>query len=200
LDGEDISVVKVLLAHESRLVRQALDKILSIQDGITVVGHAASGPDTVRKIEELKPDVLVLNLSLPRLNGMLPKNVELENDQTMVVAPVADLGSTKAMKYLSYNDTLGKLIGAVIAAGGEESLVSHIYSKSEALENLTGREKQILRLVADGLSNRQISVDMKITERTVKYHISNILRKLDLFSRTEAAILFLKGNLQDVAH
>ncbi len=189
-------MVTVLLAHESRLLRQALGKILSIQDGISVIGHAETGPDTVKKIEELKPDVLVLNTSLPELNGMLPKDRKQDKNLSMVVTRADEPGQGAETSYLSYDDSLGKLVGAVINAGGESRLVEHIHSKVEALKSLTGRENQILKLVADGLSNRQISFDMNITERTVKYHISNILRKLDLFSRTEAAILFLKGDLQ----
>lgn len=187
-------MVTVLLAHESRLVRQALEKILSIQDGISVIGEAESGPDTIKKIEELEPDILVLNLELPNLNGLLATNGNRPKDKTMIVTPVSEMGDGEGTSYLSYDNTLGQLIGAVINAGGEQSLAEHIYSKGEALSNLTARERQILKLVADGLSNRQISVDMGITERTVKYHISNILRKLDLFSRTEAAVLFLKGD------
>ena len=189
-------MVTVLLAHESRLVRQALAKILSIQDGIAVVGHAETGPDTVKKIEELKPDVLVLNTSLPDLNGMLSKERKQDKSLSMVVTRADDPGQGSETCYLSYNDSLGELVGAVINAGGESHLVEHINSKAEALKSLTGREQQILKLVADGLSNRQISLDINVTERTVKYHISNILRKLDLFSRTEAAILFLKGDLR----
>jgi len=189
-------LVKVLLAHESRLVRQALAKILSIQDGITVVGYAETGSDTVKKIEELRPDVLVLNADLPDLNGMLPKKRKQDKSLSMVVTRADKPGRGSETSYLSYSDSLGELVGAVINAGGESHLIEHIHSKTEALKNLTGREKQILKLVADGLSNRQISLGMNITERTVKYHISNILRKLDLFSRTEAAILFLKGDLR----
>ncbi len=192
-------MVTVLLAHESRLVRQALAKILSIQDGISVVGHAETGPDAFKKIEELKPDVLVFNTSLSGLNGMLSKERKQDKSLAMIVTRADELGQGSETSYLSYNDSLGELIGAIINAGGESHLIEHIHLKTEALKNLTGREKQILKLVADGLSNRQISLDINVTERTVKYHISNILRKLDLFSRTEAAILFLKGDLRGVS-
>ncbi len=189
-------MVTVLLAHESKLVRQALVKILSIQDGIAVIGHAETGPDAIKKIDELGPDVLVLDTGLPELNGMVPKERKEDAELSMVVTRADAPGQAETTKYIRHDDTLGELVGAVISTAGEDHLVEHIHSKSEALKNLTKRERQILKLVADGLSNRQISVDMEITERTVKYHISNILRKLDLFSRTEAAILFLKGDLQ----
>lgn len=188
-------MVTVLLAHESRLVRQALAKILSIQDGVTVVGYADTGPDVSSKIDSLSPDVLVVDSTLPGLNGMINKNGRETADDTMIVTPAADPGRRGDTSFLSYDDNLGELVGAVINAGGERSRSKHIYSKGKGLSTLTEREREILKLVADGLSNRQISQDMYITERTVKYHMSNILRKLDLFSRTEAAILFLKGDL-----
>ncbi len=195
-------MVTVLLAHESRLVRQALSKILANQIGISVVGDADTGPDALKKAEELAPDVMVVDPSLPGLNGMLQKNSEDRGDRdlSMVVFAPSENGQGQGeINYIAHDNNIGDLVDAIIRSAGDKAREAQVYSRAESLNKLTKRERQILKLVADGLSNKQISNEMEITERTVKYHISNILRKLDLYSRTEAAILFLKGDFQTVA-
>ena len=191
-------MVTVIVAHEHRLVRQALSKILSLQSHISVVADAASGADAMKKAEQFSPDVIVVDSSLTGLEDMS----EDDDDQPrpkpeVVVLPRhRTIAEGDAISHLNYNEDITILIEAVLSVGGQDDCQADDDSKCrEALDSLTRREKQVLSLLADGLSNKQIAHLITITERTVKYHISNILRKLDLFSRTEAAVVFLKSNL-----
>ena len=191
-------MVTVIVAHERRLMRQALAKILTLQNQISVVGDAASGPDAVAKAQVLRPDVIVVDSVLPGLNGMLGREKSLRDRPEVVVFPrrgQGDDGST--LNHLTYDDDIGDLVEAVLGAAGQEAGEETRSLTRTALAKLTKRELQVLPLLADGLSNKQIAHRMTITERTVKYHISNILRKLDLFSRTEAAVAFLRNSLSE---
>lgn len=187
-------MVTVIVAHERRLVRQALAKILSLQQHIAVVGDAADGPDAMAKAAALMPDVIVVDSVLPGLNGMLGK-AKKDNGKKpeVVVLPRQNGQNGDLVSHLTYDDNLDDLVNAVLGAAGA-ALFETPQPGEDALSKLTKREEEVLPLLADGLSNKQIGIKLEITERTVKYHISNILRKLDLFSRTEAAVAFLKGS------
>ena len=189
-------MVTVIVAHERRLVRQALAKILGLQNQISVIGDAATGPDAVAKAEELMPDVIVVDSVLPGLHGMLGKDNGGKSKPEVVIFPRHNGDNPeKPVSHLTYDDNLADLIEAVLGAAGQKVDIDAAPTSRSTLNKLTKREQQVLPLLADGLSNKQIAARMTITERTVKYHISNILRKLDLFSRTEAAVAFLKSNL-----
>ena len=190
-------MITVIVAHKHRLVRQALAKILSLQNQIVVIGDAANGVDAIKKAKELMPDVVVVDSVLPGLNGLLKGKSSGSDRPEVVVFPQRESDTAENnVRHLTYDDDITDLIRAVLGAGsnGITDLGSDLVSQA-ALNDLTKREKQVLTLLADGLSNKQIARKMLITERTVKYHISNILKKLDLFSRTEAAIAFLKSSL-----
>ena len=191
-------MVTVIVAHERRLVRQALAKILTLQNRISVIGDAATGPDAVAKAEELRPDVIVVDSVLPGLNGMLGRENGKRDWPEVVVFPRRHHGEDgHSFNHLTYDDDIGVLIAAVLGAAGQEAGDDTQAIGESALTKLTRREQQVLPLLADGLSNKQIAHRMTITERTVKYHISNILRKLDLFSRTEAAVAFLRSSINE---
>lgn len=189
-------MVTVIVAHERRLVRQALAKILTLQNRISVIGDAATGPDAVAKAEELRPDVIVVDSVLPGLNRLLGKeNGRQDRPEVVVFSRRRDGETGHTFNHLTYDDDIGALIEAVLGAAGEEAGDDTQAAGESALTKLTKREQQVLPLLADGLSNKQIARRLTITERTVKYHISNILRKLDLFSRTEAAVAFLRSGI-----
>ena len=191
-------MITVIVAHEHRLVRQALSKILSLQNHVLVVGDAASGSDAVEKAEKLCPDVVIVDSALPGLNGMLPgESSEQKKKPEVVVFPRRrSIADGDVISHLTYNDNVAALVEAVLEVGGvNASDIGDDLKCREAIDDLTKREKQVLSLLAEGLSNKLIAHRMTITERTVKYHISNILRKLDLFSRTEAVVAFLRSDL-----
>ena len=163
-----------------------------------VVGDAASGSDAVEKAEKLCPDVVIVDSALPGLNGMLPgESSEQKRKPEVVVFPRRrSIADGDVISHLTYNDNIAALIEAVLeVGGGNASDIGDDLKCREAIDDLTKREKQVLSLLAEGLSNKLIAHRMTITERTVKYHISNILRKLDLFSRTEAVVAFLRSDL-----
>ena len=186
-------MVTVIVAHERRLVRQALSKILSLQHRIAVIGDAADGPDAMAKADELLPDVIVVDSVLPGLNGMLGEAKKDNGGKPeVVVLPRQNGQNGDLISHLTYDDDLDDLVNAVLGAAGAAPFETSKLGE-DVLSKLTRREEEVLPLLADGLSNKQIGIRLDITERTVKYHISNILRKLDLFSRTEAAVAFLKS-------
>lgn len=191
-------MVTVVVAHERRLMRQALAKILTSQNQIQVVGDAATGSDAAAKTEQLRPDVIVVDSVLPGLKRMLGDEETVDGKPEVVVFP-RRTGREKDNRFnhLTYDADMGALIDAVLVAAGHETGNDMPPVSLSTLAKLTEREQQVLPLLAEGLSNKQIAQRMIITERTVKYHISNILRKLDLFSRTEAAIAFLRNNLNE---
>jgi two-component system, NarL family, response regulator DegU len=181
----------VLLAHENRLVRQALSNSLSLQARIQVIGDAGGGAEALTKIQALGPDVVVADSRLSGLRGLLGETGK-SGVPEVIVLPLNGNGRRIAANPPTGTDDISYLIKAVMAAtdrnnGREPGL--------KAVRGLTQRETQIIGLIADGLSNKQIGQGLGITERTVKYHISNILRKLGLFSRTEAAVAYLKNSL-----
>ncbi len=191
-------MITVIVAHEHRLVRQALSKILSLQNHVLVVGDAASGSDAIEKAEKLCPDVVIVDSALPGLNGMSPaeSSGQKKKPEVVVFPRRRSIADGDAISHLTYNDNIPALIEAVLEAGGvNASDIGDDLKCREAIDDLTKREKQVLSLLAEGLSNKLIAHRMTITERTVKYHISNILRKLNLFSRTEAVVAFLRSDL-----
>jgi DNA-binding NarL/FixJ family response regulator len=183
-------LVTVLLAHENRLVRQALSSTLSLQARIRVIGDAAGGAEALTKIQALGPDVVVADSHLSGLGGLLGESGK-SGPPEVIVLPLNGDGR-RAAGIVNRDADISSLVRAVMAASQQANKPG---PGQKTTRKLTGRETQILGLIADGLSNKQIGHDLGITERTVKYHISNILRKLQLSSRTEAAVAYLKSSL-----
>lgn len=179
-------MVTVLLANKHRLIRQALAHILSQEPTIKVLGDADGQDELCQKAVKLKPDIIVLDSFQPAAYDHRDTSLLISTQEPqLVVWPQHKEGAAKASE-ISYDADVNDLI----------SLIKKTSKKQQKrVLPLTKREKEILQLVAEGLSNKQISSSLLISERTVKYHIGNILRKLNLSSRLEAAIYFHKGTL-----
>jgi len=177
-------MVTVLLANKHRLIRQALAHILAQEPSIKVLGDADGQDELCQKAVKLKPDIIVLDSFQP--TALDNRDISLlmsPKEPQLVIWPQHKEGAAKASE-ISYNADVNELISLIKNTGRE---------RKKTVLSLTKREKEILQLVAEGLSNKQISSSLLISERTVKYHIGNILRKLNLSSRLEAAISFHKG-------
>jgi len=213
--------IKVLIADDHPVVRQGLRTLLDVHDDIDVAGEAADGAETVDQAQRLDPDVILLDLKLPGLDGVgVLKELQARGlrARTLVLTsvmgsePVAPAMQAGAAGYLykdvdpvalvrairSVND--GNLVLAPDAAGalsppaaGRPGTGDREYGPGAAA--LTGREQQVLGLLARGRSNREIARSLGVTEKTVKTHVSSVLAKLGVQDRTQAAVYAVRHGL-----
>ncbi len=207
--------ITVLIVDDHAVVRQGLRSYLELQDNIIIVGEAGNGMDAVKQAKALKPDIVLMDLVMPGLDGVeaTRKICELGLDTKVIVLTsyAGDDNIFPAIKagaagYLLKDISPSDLTKAILAIDkGETHLHPEIAKrlmqevadekKTSRPEELTNRELDVLQLVATGLNNRDIADKLFISEKTVKTHVSNILRKLSLTDRTQAAIYAIKKGL-----
>jgi len=221
-----VKTIRVLIVDDHAVVRQGLRTFLELQDDasvlpIDVVGEAANGVQAVDLARRLQPDVVLLDLVMPEMDGIqaTPRIVEASPHSRVIiltsfgeedkVVPAIRAG---AQGYLLKDIAPSELVRAVRAAHlGEvqlhpeaaRRLMSAVVTRDEpsasrppaSFAELTEREVEVLRLIAGGLNNREIADELVISEKTVKTHVSNILSKLHLQDRTQAAIYALRHGL-----
>jgi NarL family two-component system response regulator LiaR len=210
--------IKVLIVDDHQVVRQGLRTFLQLMDDILVLGEAADGQDAVELTARLKPDIVLMDLVMPRLDGiaattkikslgMGTKVIALTNfSEDDKVFPAIQAG---ASSYLLKDVSPDELVDAIRAAHhGEARLHPEVMrklmdqvtaqsrsNKPENVPQLTDREQEVIRLVVEGKSNREIADELVISEKTAKAHISNILGKLGLDDRTQMAVYAIKHGL-----
>jgi DNA-binding NarL/FixJ family response regulator len=216
--------IRILLVDDHEMVRRGMRDFLSLHDDIEVVGEAADGVEAVERATELRPDIIVMDLMMPNLDGIdatsrikasLPdiEVIALTSfiEEARVVAAI-EAGASGFLLKDAEADELAAAIRA--AAAGEMHLdpaIAGIVARRmrdggrgraargngapDGIGSLTAREREVLVRVARGLPNRQIADDLGITERTARTHVSNILAKLGLASRTQAALLAVQHGL-----
>lgn len=211
-----MDTISVLLIDDHRVVRQGLRDFLELQDDIEVVGEAGSGEEGVKLARELLPDVVLMDLVLPGIDGVeATRRVKAGSPSSRVIVLTSFADDNKvfpaikagAISYLLKDVQPQDLARAIRAAQrGEAVLHPDVASKlmqefssprttDDSAEQLTERELDVLRLIAKGKSNKEIADVLIISEKTVKTHVSNILSKLHLADRTQAAIYALRQRL-----
>ena len=203
--------IRVLLVDDQALFREGLRTLLSVQAGLEVVGEAGNGEEALQQAAALKPDVILMDLQMPGLDGAATtRRLRAQGSPSKVIVlttfdddeNVFEGLRAGAVGYLLKDTPSARLVEAIrLAARGESFLEPSVAAKvvsefarlsprpSEALtEPLSERELEVLRLVARGESNREIAAELVIAEGTVKNHLTNILAKLEVSDRTEAAV------------
>ncbi len=214
-----MAAIKVLIVDDHKIVRQGLRYYLDVYDEIEVIGEAETGVEAVALVREKEPDVVLMDLVMPEMDGIeATRELLTLRPGTKVIVlttfaeeqkifPAIEAGATS---YLLKDIKPPDLVDAILAAHRGESqlhpdiakkLMSRVVQLStRATETagpteLTKRELEVLRLIAEGLSNRELAQALTISEKTVKKHVSSILRKLNLADRTQAAIYAYKHGL-----
>jgi DNA-binding NarL/FixJ family response regulator len=198
-------VIRVLLADDHRLVRAGLAGLLSTAADIEVVGEAADGRQAVELSDATAPDVILMDLSMPVLDGIEATRLILDRaPATRVIAltsfadqdKVSDMLASGAVGYLLKDSEPADLLAAVrsASAGGAPldprvaiALLPNRQPVSVA-DQLSGREREVLVLASQGLANKQIGRTLGIAERTVKVHLGNVFRRIGVSDRTSAAL------------
>jgi DNA-binding NarL/FixJ family response regulator len=201
--------IRVLITDDHGVVRQGLRMFLSLDPGVEVVGEAANGEEAVAMAQELRPDVVLMDLLMPVMDGIsateairrdLPDVEVIALTSVLEDASVTGAVRAGAIGYLLKDTEAAELRRAITAAAeGRVHLVPEAAARlmrevraPESLESLTGRETEVLKLLARGRANKQIAAALYVSEKTVKAHVSSILMKLGVQSRTQAALHALR--------
>ena len=206
--------IRVVIADDHLLVREGLRSILSVADDILLVGEARDGTEAIELAGTLSPDVMLMDLRMPNVDGIEAiRQIKARYPAIEVIilttydddAHILQGLRAGARGYLLKDAGRNALFNAVRAAARGESLLppevlAALLAHSETQERAEGeglsqREQEVLGILVTGASNREIAMQLKITERTVKAHVTSILNKLGVNSRTEAAVVAIRRGL-----
>jgi NarL family two-component system response regulator LiaR len=206
-------LIRVMVVDDHEMVRSGLSAFLGIAPDIELVGEAASGEEAVRRCAELRPDVVVMDMIMPGMDGAeATRRIRQQLPQTQVIVltsfPEEDLVQQAlqagALSYLLKNVGANELVGAIRAAHAgrptlapeaTQALIHQATRPAKPGQDLSRREREVLALMVRGLSNRLIAEELVISPSTVDFHVSNILGKLGATSRTEAVALAVQHRL-----
>ncbi len=204
--------IKLLIVDDHSIVRQGLHMFLNLDNDLEIVGEAINGVEALEMVQQMKPDVVLMDLLMPVMDGVeATKKIKQDFPEIEVIALTSVLedkavfGAIRAgaIGYLLKDTEADDLIRAIkAAASGQvqlspkaaERLMREVRAPDNP-EKLTDRETEVLRLLAEGKSNKEIASNLYIGETTVKTHVSNILIKLGLPSRTQAALYAVRIGL-----
>jgi DNA-binding NarL/FixJ family response regulator len=218
--------IRILIADDHALLRQGIKNVLELEQDIAIVAEAGDGEEAVRKASEVVPDIALLDINMPRLNGLeVTKRIRADHPKVKVViltihddeSYVVEVVKAGAAGYLLKDIEPGMLIKAIRTVYEGESFIyptlarklfgeitrleaERRHSPASILqqgrnERLTLRELEVLQLIAKGLSNQEIAQKLFLSEKTVKNHLTNIFRKIDVADRTQAVLYAIKNKI-----
>jgi len=210
--------IRVLIVDDHTVVRDGLQALLTVEPGMDVVGSAADGIEAVRLAQELKPDVILLDLVMPRMDGVQAINEIKRNNPAARILVLTSFAENHqvfsaiksgAMGYIMKDTSADELIHAIRDTYHDKPVlqpeiarklmrdIQNPVPQTQIENSLTDREMEILRQVALGKTNQEIADELVVSERTVRTHITNILAKLRLSNRTQLALFALR---EGIAH
>lgn len=213
----------IFLADDHQIVRQGLRVLLEAEPDFSIVGEAADGLEASLLVEQLKPDVLILDLAIPGLNGLdVTKKVKQNTPRTLVIilsmhsneGYVLQAFKNGAVAYVIKKSNVDELLLAVREAIAgrhyisppiseraiEAYLEKSISSSQDEIEKLTDRERVVMQLIAEGYTRTQIAAKLSISPRTVEMHRSNLMRKLSLSTQTDLIRYALRLGILPLDH
>lgn len=211
----ETNAIKVLIVDDHAVVRKGLRSFLQAYDDLQLVGEASDGDEAVQFCEKLQPDVILMDLMMPRMDGETATTIIRQRfPQVQIIALTSFKGDRLVQKllnagaigYLLKNISADELAQSIRAARSGQPTLSPEATKAlinSATQprlpdlNLTAREMEVLKLMANGFSNPQIAEKLSISRSTVKFHVSSILAKMNLNTRTEVVSFALHNHLVD---
>ena len=211
--------VRVLIADDQTLFRAGLAKLLNEDPRVEVVGQAFDGADAAKQAGKLKPDVVLMDLKMPNVDGIEATRQILEADPNIKVLILTtfetDNHVIQALKvgasgYVLKDSSAEAITSSIVAVmSGEKVMASAVANRvlemltgtttpKEFYDGLTNREIEILKLLANGMANKQIAYRLKISEKTVRNHVSNTYEKLGIYDRSQAVLYAVKKGLVEV--
>ena len=211
--------VTIMIADDHSMIREGLKQLLELDGDIKVIAEANNGKDCLEKLNTYHPDVLLLDINMPEMNGLQVLEIlkERKSDIKVLVLTVhneveyllkaVEIGISGYMLKDSNSSELKNAIFSIIE--GEDyiqpSLIPMLNSKllemdsdKVKLDLLTRREYEVLKLLTEGMFNKEIAMKLNISERTVKNHVSNIFKKIEVTDRTQAAVFAIRCNIVDI--
>jgi len=211
--------IKIVIADDHSMIREGLKQLLELDGDILVVGEAGNGEECLSLIESLHPDVVLLDINMPIMSGlkMLERlRISKNKNQKVLILTIHN-----EVEYLMKALDIG--VEGYVLKDAESSVLKKAIMKVDAGENyidftmvpllnekiaqekekveeekLTRREIEVLKLLAEGLFNKEIAYKLSISEKTVKNHVSNIFKKIGVFDRTQAAVYAIKNNIVEL--
>ncbi|MGZ4185424.1 MAG: response regulator [Solirubrobacteraceae bacterium] len=209
--------IRVLLVDDHAVVREGLRNFLALQDGLEIVGEASDGNEAIEQAQRLEPDVILMDLVMPGLDGIgAMRQLRVRSPASRVIVLTSFLEDERVLPaiqagaagYLLKNVEPAELARAIRAAHAGEAIIDptaaarlvHAIAddarpRVEEPERLTRRERDVLELIARGRSNKRIALELGISEKTVKTHVGHLLAKLGVSDRTQAALMAVEEGL-----
>lgn len=208
--------IKVMIADDHSMIREGLKQLLELEGDFEVIAEACDGVDCLEKLNTVLPDILLLDINMPNMNGLdvlqqiKERKIQVKvlvltvHNEVEYLLKAVDIGVNGYLLKDSESAELKKAILSVVS--GEDyiqpSLIPVLNAKmidrnsdNIKIENLTRREMEVLKLLAVGMYNKEIAEKLDISERTVKNHVSNIFKKISVTDRTQAAVFAIRNNL-----
>ncbi len=210
---------RVVIADDQTLFRSGLARLLDSDDRVAVVGEAVDGNDAVKIALAVKPDVVLMDVKMPNLDGIEAcRRIVTENPKIKVLMLTtfeADNHVIQALKagasgYVLKDSQAGAIVSSILAVvAGERVMAGAVANRvlemltggttpKEFYDGLTAREVEILKLLATGMANKQIAYKLKISEKTVRNHVSNMYEKLDIYDRAQAVLYAVRKGLVEI--
>ena len=211
--------VRVLIADDQTLFRVGLARLLEEDSRVEIVGQAGDGAEAVKLVATLKPDVVLMDLKMPNLDGIEATRQIVANYPGVKVLLLttfeADNHVIQALKagasgYILKDSRPDSIVSSLLAVmAGERVMASAVANRvlemltgtttpKEFYDGLTGREIEILKLLAGGMANKQIAYKLKISEKTVRNHVSNMYEKLNIYDRSQAVLYAVRKGLVEI--